>query len=144
MQKTKWEQVQKYENVKLRNNMNQSNMTCLLSFCASGLKICLVLNDLFSMSHKIKGNCFQIQFASIVLRLTAEKADQILPLRHNPLPSDKQDTICCHWAGRWLDGGVKGAGWPWAASRAVWNHRSSHDRAAGAQGHSGHFYWWHP
>lgn len=29
-----------------------------------------------------------------------------------------------------------------AASRAAWNHRSSHDRAAGAEGHQGHFYWW--
>jgi len=71
--------------------------------------------------------------------VTAEKADRILPLRHNPLPSDKQDTICCHWAEHWLDGGVKGAGCPWAASRSVWNHRTSRDRTASAQGHS---CWW--
>lgn len=29
-----------------------------------------------------------------------------------------------------------------AASRAARNHRSSHDRAASAGGHQGHFYWW--
>lgn len=63
--------------------------------------------------------------------------DQILQLRHNPLPSNKQDTICCHWALPWLDGGVKGTGCPGAVRRAIWNHRL--DRADSAQGHSGHF-----
>lgn len=67
--------------------------------------------------------------------------NQILPLRHNPCPSGKQDTICCHWAGHWLDGGVKGAGCPWAANRAGWYHRSSHDRPARAQGLLCNFYW---
>lgn len=44
---------------------------------------------------------------------------QIWPVRHNPLPSNKQDTICCHWAGHWLDGGVKGAGCPWAVQSCL-------------------------
>lgn len=32
--------------------------------------------------------------------VTSGEADQILPLGLNPVPSGKQDTICCHWAGR--------------------------------------------
>lgn len=32
--------------------------------------------------------------------VTSGEADQILPLGLNPAPSGKQDTICCHWAGR--------------------------------------------
>lgn len=32
--------------------------------------------------------------------VTSGEADQILLLGLNPTPSGKQDTICCHWAGR--------------------------------------------
>lgn len=108
---------------------------CRLHYKSARLSLCFFPAEWREIPHNIKAHCPEIQFASIVLhvwqqkRLTRFYCWDIIPHHQtNKTPSAATEQAIG------LDGGVKGAGCPWAASRAAWNHRSSHDRAAGAQG----------
>lgn len=85
-----------------------------LTFC---IILCICCLDEYKSPPKIQLKRPNVNFTSIVLHVTAEKADQILPFIHNPSPSEKNKSPSAATdSGIGEIGGVKGAGCPRATS----------------------------